>query len=56
MPAVKIQPPADLTQPCVKLPIFNGRDMQDIVEYTRNLMKLYKVCSLRQEALAKVVQ
>ena len=53
---IKIPAPADLTQPCSKLPAFKGKDMQDIVSYTENLIKLYKVCQTRQSALINVVK
>lgn len=46
--------PADLIQPCPALPVFKGKDLGDIVRYTVNLTKLYKVCAARHEALAKL--
>lgn len=54
--AVKIPIPADLVQPCKKVPEFDGKDMMDIVKYTKNLITLYKTCSARHSALTQVAK
>lgn len=46
--------PADLIQPCQKLTPFAGKDMGALLRYTINLTKVYKVCSARHDALAKL--
>lgn len=46
--------PANLIQPCAKLDKFRGKDIGDIIRYTINLTKMYRVCAARQEALAKL--
>ena len=51
---IKIEAPADLAAPCKKLPMFNGKDMEYVVRYTKDLMTMYKVCSAKQKALAEI--
>ena len=44
--------PANLTQPCPDLPNFQGKDMGDLIGYSVEITRQYKLCQARQRVLA----
>ena len=51
-----IKPPADLVQPCPKLPKLVGDTGADILPWSLQVVHLYNDCKARHKALSEAVQ
>lgn len=44
---IKTQTPADISQQCDELPVFDGETADDLVSYNLDLISKYQQCSAR---------
>lgn len=52
LPLTTIKPPADLVQPCPKLPHLEGNTGADVLPWSLAVVGMYKDCKARHRALA----
>ncbi|HFC8533023.1 TPA: hypothetical protein ACFRHF_001771 [Neisseria lactamica] len=54
-PLTAIKPPADLVQPCPKLPKLSGNTGADVLPWSLAVVGMYKDCKARHGALVRAL-